>query len=199
MSVLEENNLVISVYCKAFCVSSPAMIRGRVHSNWWCDQSVDCYNIARRMLSMGNRGEQWIKVVDDEQLLAGPPFSNKKEYRLRLWHMIVQSIHQFRGKIIARPKGVPPKAARPKDGLFRLHASWISPMQDLTVWPPSCVISENSRSLAAIFFSDGNSRHCSRVHLARFDLNINKKNYLQQIVIILAIRFAVLSTVFQWK
>ena len=27
--------------------------------------------------------------------------------------------------IIARPKGVPPKAARPKDGLFRLHASWI--------------------------------------------------------------------------
>ena len=28
-------------------------------------------------------------------------------------------------KIIARPKGVPPKAARPKDGLFRLHASWI--------------------------------------------------------------------------
>ena len=26
---------------------------------------------------------------------------------------------------IARPKGVPPKAARPKDGLFRLHASWI--------------------------------------------------------------------------
>ena len=27
--------------------------------------------------------------------------------------------------ILARPKGVPPKAARPKDGLFRLHASWI--------------------------------------------------------------------------
>ena len=27
--------------------------------------------------------------------------------------------------MIARPKGVPPKAARPKDGLFRLHASWI--------------------------------------------------------------------------
>ena len=27
--------------------------------------------------------------------------------------------------VIARPKGVPPKAARPKDGLFRLHASWI--------------------------------------------------------------------------
>ena len=27
--------------------------------------------------------------------------------------------------IIARPKGVSPKAARPKDGLFRLHASWI--------------------------------------------------------------------------
>ena len=26
---------------------------------------------------------------------------------------------------IARPKGVPPKVARPKDGLFRLHASWI--------------------------------------------------------------------------
>ena len=29
------------------------------------------------------------------------------------------------GQVIARPKGVPPKAARPKDGLFRLHASWI--------------------------------------------------------------------------
>ena len=29
----------------------------------------------------------------------------------------------------------------------------ISPMQDLTVWPPSCVISENSRSLAAIFLA----------------------------------------------
>ena len=27
--------------------------------------------------------------------------------------------------IIARPKGVPPKATRPKDGLFRLHTSWI--------------------------------------------------------------------------
>ena len=27
--------------------------------------------------------------------------------------------------MIARPKGVPPKAARPKDGLFRLHASRI--------------------------------------------------------------------------
>ena len=27
--------------------------------------------------------------------------------------------------IIARPKGMPPKAARPKEGLFRLHASWI--------------------------------------------------------------------------
>ena len=27
--------------------------------------------------------------------------------------------------LIARPKGVPPKAARPKDRLFRLHASWI--------------------------------------------------------------------------
>ena len=26
---------------------------------------------------------------------------------------------------IARPKGVPPKSACPKDGLFRLHASWI--------------------------------------------------------------------------
>ena len=58
--------------------------------------------------------------------------------------------------------------ARPKDGLFRLHASWIySPMQDLTVWPPSCVISENSRRLAAIFFSDGNTRHCSRVYISR--------------------------------
>ena len=103
---------------------------------------------------------------------------------------------------IARPKGVPPKAARPQDGLFRLHASWISPMQDLTVWPPSCVISENSRSLAAIFFSDGNTRHCSRVYISRdliwIKIVVGKTIY-KQIVIILAIRFAVLSTVFQWK
>ena len=78
----------------------------------------------------------------------------------------------------------------------------ISPMQDLTVWPPSCVISENSRSLAAIFFSDGNTRHCSRVYISRdliwIKIVVGKTIY-KQIVIILAIRFAVLSTVFQWK
>ena len=77
-----------------------------------------------------------------------------------------------------------------------------SPMQDLTVWPPSCVISENSRSLVAIFFSDGNTRHCSRVYISRdliwIKIVVGKTIY-KQIVIILAIRFAVLSTVFQWK
>ena len=78
----------------------------------------------------------------------------------------------------------------------------ISPMQDLTVRPPSCVISENSRSLAAIFFSAGNTRHCSRVYISRdliwIKIVVGKTIY-KQIVIILAIRFAVLSTVFQWK
>ena len=78
----------------------------------------------------------------------------------------------------------------------------ISPMQDLTVWLPSCVISENSRSLAAIFFSDGNTRHCSRVYISRdliwIKIVVGKTIY-KQIMIILAIRFAVLSTVFQWK
>ena len=78
----------------------------------------------------------------------------------------------------------------------------LSAMQDLTVWPPSCVISENSRSLAAIFFSDGNTRHCSGVYISR-DLIWIKivvgKTINKHIVIILAIRFAVVSTIFQWK
>ena len=39
--------------------------------------------------------------------------------------LYIQFIILYRACIIARPKGVPPKAARPKDGLFRLHASWI--------------------------------------------------------------------------
>ena len=93
--------------------------------------------------------------------------------------------------ILARPKGVP-----------YTRVGSISPMQDLTVWPPSCVISKSSRSLAAIFFSDGNTRHCSRVYISRdliwIKIVVGKTIY-KQIVIILAIRFAVLSTVFQWK
>ena len=130
---------------------------------------------------------------------------NPSTHRMPSWllttNMVAKNIRLFM-IIIARPKGVTPKAARPKDGLFRLHASWISPMQDLTVWPPSCVISENSRSLAAIFLSNGNTRHCSRVYISR-DLIwikiVDGKTIYKQIVIILAIRFAVLSTVFQWK
>ena len=38
---------------------------------------------------------------------------------------IENHIEKITFKLIARPKVVPPKAARPKDGLFRLHASWI--------------------------------------------------------------------------
>ena len=73
--------------------------------------------------------------------------------------------------ILARPKGVP-----------YTRVGSISPMQDLTVWPPSCVISKSSRSLAAIFFK--RRKHptlLSSIHLARFDLNKDCcwKNYLQ--------------------
>ena len=39
---------------------------------------------------------------------------------------IENHIEKITSKLIARPKVVPPgSAARPKDGLFRLHASWI--------------------------------------------------------------------------
>ena len=55
------------------------------------------------------------------------------------------------------------------------------------VWPP-------------FFFSDGNTRHCSRVYISRdliwIKIVVGKTIY-KQIVIILAIRFAVLSTVFR--
>ena len=43
--------------------------------------------------------------------------------------ILYRSINMYQLKfdlvLVARPKGVPPKAAHPKDGLFRLHASWI--------------------------------------------------------------------------
>ena len=40
-------------------------------------------------------------------------------------HLMILVSYYVNLIIIARPKVVPPKAARPKDGLFRLHASWI--------------------------------------------------------------------------
>ena len=45
------------------------------------------------------------------------------------------------------------KSLCPKGCFGYTRVGSISPMQDLTVWPPSCVISENSRSLAAIFLA----------------------------------------------
>ena len=53
--------------------------------------------------------------------------------------------------LIARPEGVPHARRTGCFGYTRVGS--ISPMQDLTVWPPSCVISENSRSLATIFLA----------------------------------------------
>ena len=59
-----------------------------------------------------------------------------------------------------------------------------------------------AESWAAIIFSDGNTRHCSWVYISRdliwIKIVVGKTIY-KQIVIILAIRFAVLSTVFQLK
>ena len=71
--------------------------------------------------------------------------------------------------------------------LFGRHLVSLAKMAE--VWPP-------------FFFCDGNTRHCSRVYISRdliwIKIVVGKTIY-KQIVIILAIRFAVLSTVFQGK
>ena len=54
-------------------------------------------------------------------------FSQVCDEEMLGWLGLVIDSHMFQVLylIIACPKGMPPKAARPKDGLFRLHASWI--------------------------------------------------------------------------